>query len=137
MLNEQEIISTKQSVRQRGAQEHSRVYDKFCSFCEKKSKYVKGTHSREPLIQAVEAIRDTAVKNRDERLLAITSRDIVAAEAHYHASSYKLYTYSQKDLGADNKSEDDYAVLEGRKKKKRLCNSCLRMFRKISSKTLV
>ena len=28
----------------------------------------------------------------DEKILALTSRDIVAAEAHYHCSCYMIYT---------------------------------------------
>ena len=37
-------------------------------------------------------MRKCAILNRDEKILAITSRDIVAAEAHYHCSCYKIYT---------------------------------------------
>ena len=34
----------------------------------------------------------------DDRILSLTARDVVAAEAHYHASCYKLYTkVSSKD----------------------------------------
>ena len=69
------------------------------------------------MIQAVEmradkTIRDTAIKKCDERLIAITSRDLVAAEAHYHVSCYKSYTYCQKDVAVDDESEDEYAMAE-------------------------
>jgi len=58
---------------------------------------MKNPKSREKLIQAVQLRADTtlrhcAILNNDARILAITSRDIVAAEAHYHASCYKSYT---------------------------------------------
>ena len=113
-------ISTTHSLRQGSSSDHSRVYDEICIFCEKKSKYVKGTHGREHLIQAVEmradkTIRDTAIKKGDERLMAITSRDLVAAEAHYHASCYKSYTYFYKGVTLNDKSEDGYyAVTENK-----------------------
>jgi len=48
---------------------------------------VKGTRTRDPLRVAVElradqTVRDVAMKRLDERILSVTSRDIVAAEAH-------------------------------------------------------
>ena len=80
-------------------------------FCELKTKYAKGTNSREPLIQAVDlradkVIRDIATQNSDERILVITSRDIAAAEAHYHATCYKLYT-KKKYVSTDSAKMDD------------------------------
>jgi len=73
-----------------------RVYNPVCIFCNK-VKFMKNPKSREKLIQAVQLRADTtlrhcAILNNDARILAITSRDIVAAEAHYHAASYKSYT---------------------------------------------
>ena len=52
---------------------------------------MKNRKAREKLVQAVQLRADTtlrhcAILNNDARILAITSRDIVAAEAHYHAS---------------------------------------------------
>ena len=73
-----------------------RVYDPVCIFF-KKIKFMKNPKSREKLIQAVQLRADTTLRNcailkNDARILAIPSRDIVAAEAHYHASCYKSYT---------------------------------------------
>jgi len=73
-----------------------RVYNPVCIFCNK-VKFMKNPKSREKLIQAVQLRADTtlrhcAILNNDARILAITSRDIVATEAHYHASCYKSYT---------------------------------------------
>ena len=73
-----------------------RVYDPVCIFCSK-VKFMKSPKTREKLIQAVQlradaTLRHCAILNNDARILAITSRDIVAAEAHYHASCYKSYT---------------------------------------------
>ena len=74
----------------------SRIYDYTCIFCENVKRY-KGTSTREKLVQSVELrsdrkLRACAVRKCDTKLLAITSRDIVAAEAHYHASCYRDYT---------------------------------------------
>ena len=58
---------------------------------------MKGTRTREPLVQCVELqadarIREVAIKRNDAKVLALTSRDLVAAEAWYHKSCYRLYT---------------------------------------------
>ena len=55
---------------------------------------MKGTKTREKLVQEVrlradQTLRECAIQKADERILAVTSRDIVAAEAHYHISCYK------------------------------------------------
>ena len=77
-----------------------RVYDQICIFC-KKVKFLKGSKSREKLTQAVQlradqTLRECATQKGDENILAVTSRDIVAAEAHYHVSCYKDYTRIKK-----------------------------------------
>ena len=74
----------------------STVYDAVCIFCNK-VKFQEGSRSREKLTQAVqlsvdETLRKCATLKGDEKILALTSRDIVAAEAHYHCSCYKIYT---------------------------------------------
>ncbi|XP_064116328.1 uncharacterized protein LOC135222086 [Macrobrachium nipponense] len=54
----------------------------------------------------------------DERILAITSRDIVAAEAHYHKSCYKGYTRTKPEKSDDNQQEEDpYQKVEKAAKK--------------------
>lgn len=79
----------------RRSSSEARVYDQICIFC-CKDKYQKGSKSREKLIQAVQlradqTLRKCATQKGDENILAVTSRDIVAAEAHYHISCYKNY----------------------------------------------
>ena len=79
------------------------MYEKICIFCEKSNKYIKRSHSREPLIQASELradekVRAVATIKMDNKILAVTSRELVAAEAHYHKTCYRDYTreyYSQ------------------------------------------
>ena len=75
----------------------SRTYTTECIFCQKTSKYLKGQNRREALIQCSQLradakIRSAAQKKMDSRILAIVSRDLVAAEGHYHTSCYKIYT---------------------------------------------
>ena len=75
----------------------SRLFDKKCIFCQRVTKYLKGTHTREALHRAVELradrkIRKVATLHQDERILAITARDIVAAKAHFHKSCSRDYT---------------------------------------------
>ena len=78
----------------------ARVYDQICIFC-KKDKFLKGSKSREKLTQAVQlradqTLRECATRKGDDKILSITNRDIVAAEAHYHVSCYKDYTRIMK-----------------------------------------
>ena len=74
----------------------SRVYNAVCIFCNK-VKFLKGSKSCETLTQAIQlradqTLRECATLKGDEKILAVTSRDIVAAEAHYHFSCYRNYT---------------------------------------------
>lgn len=109
----------RQPVRQQGSYT-SRVYDKVCIFCEKQTKYLKKTRTREPLVQALDlradkTVRDIATAKSDTRILAITSRDIVAAEAHYHVSCYKQYTCASKPHALNliaTEASDDYQQAE-------------------------
>ena len=73
-----------------------RVYGEICIFC-KKTMYQKRSHSREPLCKAVDlrcdtTLKKTAQEKMDKRMMAITSREVVAAEVHYHRTCYRLYT---------------------------------------------
>jgi len=75
----------------------SRVLEEKCIFCDKASKYIKGQKTRENLIKCCELlaeskIRDSAIKKLNERLMAITSMELDAAEGHYHRSCYRAYT---------------------------------------------
>lgn len=75
----------------------SRVYEAKCIFCDKCSKYLKGQRTKESLLKCIElraddTIRRAAVRKGDNRMLAIVSRELVAAEGHYHRSCYRVYT---------------------------------------------
>ena len=70
-----------------------RMYEVQCIFCEKKHKFLKGQKTRESLVQCRELRADktisiAALKKSDTPILAVVSRDLVAAEAHYHRSCY-------------------------------------------------
>jgi hypothetical protein len=91
--------SVKRPTRQPASE--SRLYVQECLFCGN-TKRVKGTSTREKLIKATELrvddkLRKIAIMKNDDKLIQVTSRDIVAAEAHYHHSCYNSYTrkYSQ------------------------------------------
>ncbi len=43
-------------------------------------------------LRADAKVRDAATKKLDSKILAIVTRDIVAAEAHYQRSCYRQYT---------------------------------------------
>ena len=100
----------------------STTYEHECIFCEKKSKYLKGTRNREPLVQcrdlpADHSIRKSAMKKKDGRILAIASREIVAADACYHRTCYKGYTRAEisptiASDGCGESLEDEYTNLE-------------------------
>lgn len=80
----------------------SRVYAPVCIFCDKTGKYKKGTRTRETLTRCGELRADTTVRQRaiainDTKIIAILSRELVAAEGHYHHSCYMEYTRPDPD----------------------------------------
>ena len=133
--NQQPTTAKRTSIRQ--SPTTSTTYEQVCIFCEKKSKYLKGTRKREPLVQcrdlcADHSIRKSAMEKiacarrrisepemekKDSRILAIASREIVAAEACYHRACYKGYTRAEASPtvasdGCGESLEDEYANLE-------------------------
>ena len=55
-----------------------------------------------------EKVRNAALAKMDNRILAITSRGLGAAEAHYHKSCYRNYTRHEKQQPENtNTAEDD------------------------------
>ena len=100
----------------RRSSSEARVYDPICIFCNK-DKFQKGSKSREKLTQAVQiradqTLRECAIQKGDEKILRVTSRDIVAAEAHYHVSCYKNYTRGntcKPEYEDKNENENDIA----------------------------
>ena len=76
-----------------------RTYEVQCIFCEKKHKFLKGQKTRESLVQCREL---------DTRILAVVSRYLVAAEAHYHRSCYRSYTREEK-VSSNKVSESNHS----------------------------
>ena len=123
-LTKEKSVSSENNPDQRrsqreGSSSHSRVYEKICIFCKRKSKYIKGTNRREPLTQAVETradctLREIAQQRLDTDILAITSRDIIAAEAQYHKTCYRDYTRKRPDnvIKEDNIEEESCSKQE-------------------------
>ena len=119
----QELTTAKRtSIRQ--SPTTSTTYEYVCIFCEKKSKYLKGTRNREPLVQcrdlrAAHSIRKSAMKKKESTILAIASREIVAPEACYHRTCYKGYTRAEASPtigfdGCGESLEDEYTNLESK-----------------------
>ena len=89
----------------------SRVYEELRIFCQKSSKYQKGKKTRESLIQCTELradsrVREAAVQKLDERILAIVSRELVAAEGHYHRSCYRPYIREKPGYSCDKEVDE-------------------------------
>lgn len=86
-----------------------RTYSEECIFCQKTGKRERGkkvVQCRE--LRADEKIQSVATKKMDSRILAIVSRDLVAAEGHYHRSCYRLYTKEDipKNVSACDECDD-------------------------------
>ena len=76
----------------------------------KSTKYVQGLERNLTTCMQFEAdkrIREIAGQRNDNELLAITSDELIAKEAHYHASYYRTYTkfYQKKQLGTEEDGE--------------------------------
>lgn len=74
----------------------SRVYEPICIFCQT-TKYIPKTHTRRSLrkceyLKSDESVRRAASEKNDTRIIALLTRELVAAEGHYHHSCYKDYT---------------------------------------------
>ena len=72
-----------------------------CIFCKRKRYRNKRI---EPLMKCVEdravrSIRFAAEANNDFAILGLLSKDIIASEAKYHSSCYKIYTKPNSNIG--------------------------------------
>lgn len=102
----------------------SSVYEAKCIFCKSARKYLRGQNTRETLTQCSELraddkVRQCALKKMDKQILAIVSRELVAAEGHYHWSCYRLYTKnldspatSSVPGDVDNENQGQYEATE-------------------------
>ena len=68
-------------------------------------------------LRADENIRKTALAKNDSKLLAIVSRDLVAAEACYHGTCHREYTRPKPETGSSStlsftSQDDEYACTE-------------------------
>ena len=98
---------------------HSTVYEEKCIFCDKTSKYKKGSNTREPLTKSCEfhsdeKIRSIAVQKMDSKMLSITSRELVAVEAHYHKSCYIAYTRQRPSPSVSQEEKEDSGAVYAR-----------------------
>ena len=98
---------------------------RYAYFAKKnKDKYKKGSRTRESLTQARQLRKDTSGRNAEElkmdsRVLALLSRESVAARGHYHRSCYRQYTNISSASGElsteqdENTTNESYANAEG------------------------
>ena len=66
-------------------------------FCEKDTKFMKKSKTREKLIRSYElradvTVRGAAKQRNDQRMLSVTANELHASEAFYHQSCYRNYT---------------------------------------------
>ena len=88
-------------------------------FCEE-TKRLKGTLSREKLVKATQlrvddTLRKCAVDRGDAKIITLTCRDLVVAEAHYHGSCYRNYarsTAGNKELDTSEENHNLYGDME-------------------------
>ena len=69
----------------------------LCVFCNKETKYLKGSKTREKLSQCMEfradeKVRNSAKKRNGKKITAICSDELIAKEAVYHKTCYRNYT---------------------------------------------
>ena len=87
-----EQVARRVSIRGSGSSNISTTYKRICIFC---------TRNREPLVQcrdmrADSSIRKIATQKNDSKILALVSRELVAAEVCYHRTCYRSSTLDQK-----------------------------------------
>ena len=80
----------------RSSIETSRVYNHICLFCST-TKYLKESRTKPPLVRcqqlrADNTLREAATRKNYSKVLALLSRELVAAEGHYHRKCYRNYT---------------------------------------------
>ena len=99
--------------------QRARLTNEFAFFCDQTRKFIKGKDTREHVLQCIDlrsdkAIRETANAKNDTKMLALVSRDIVAAEACYHRSCNRDYTRPAKSTSTSSKSsvDDEYVQVE-------------------------
>ena len=85
----------------------STMLAQICIFCGRDSKYKKGTNTREPVrcyakLRVDQKLKPIGIERHDTKLIALTSDELVAKEARYHPSCYKVYTQPVKPLMGQN-----------------------------------
>ena len=94
------------------------LWPKKCLFC-KKDKYVK--QIKEKLVEclkfrAVQSKKTAAMKINDFQMVGLITDDLIAKEAHYHSSCYKLHTKANQDnvnsVAADENEKAMYKSAE-------------------------
>ncbi|KAG1650788.1 hypothetical protein GQR58_027743 [Nymphon striatum] len=93
----------------------SAILPTVCIFCEKDTKFMKKSKTREKLIRNCElradvAVRGAAKQRNDQRMLPVTANELHASEAFYHQSCYRNYTrvlYKLPNINDDASPAED------------------------------
>ena len=106
MSAEDDEVETRKSSRQT-SNPSSTILPQICIFCGRDSKCKKGKNTREPLrccaqLRLDQKLKTIATEQHDAKLIALTSNELVAKEAHYHPRCYKVYTKPVKPLMGQN-----------------------------------
>ena len=101
---EDEKVETRKSSRQTN-NSSSTILPQICIFSGGDSKHKKGTNTREPSrccaqLRVDKKLKTIATEQHNTKLTALTSDELVAKEARYHLSCYKVYTKPVKPLMA-------------------------------------
>ena len=106
-------IPKRQSMREfTGAFSSSRIYKKKCIICGK-DKYRKKSNTRETLrtakdVRSDKTLREKAIEKGHSQLIALTSRNIVAAQASHHHTCYSQFTKSTKVGKVKKEQEEEF-----------------------------
>ena len=103
---EDDKVETRKSSRQT-SNSSSTILPQICIFFGGDSQYKKGTNTREPLrccaqLRVDQKLKAIATEQHNAKLIALTSGELVAKEARYHPSCYKVYTKRVKPLMGQN-----------------------------------
>ena len=122
---EDDEVKTRKSSKQT-SNSSSTILPQICIFCGGDSKYKRGTKKRDPLrycaqLKVDQKLRTIATERHHAKLIALTSDELVAKEARYHPSCYKVYTKPVKSLMWQN---DTFKIDALRSKIDELLASC-------------
>ena len=116
-VNKGKVYQSNTRSSSRVSRELDGILPNTCIFCNGQ-KYLPRQNTREKLLsccqcRADETIRKAVTEKNDSIIMAITSDDIIAKEASYHASCYRNYTrvcYQKEKVSSVNEQQRDLTL---------------------------